>query len=190
MDALDPLALLVAPLSRANVPYLITGSVATIHYGEPRYTNDVDLVIALPAERSGEIPSLYPPPEFYCPDADFIAAEITREEGAHFNVLHVDSGIKADFYPSRRHPYYEWAFAHRRGLEIDGITWWFAPPEYVAMWKLAFHREGGSDKHIRDVRSMIRVQGAQMDLELLERAVSELRLQREWLKVNTPPIPQ
>ena len=28
-----------------NIPYFITGSVASIVYGDPRLTNDIDLVI-------------------------------------------------------------------------------------------------------------------------------------------------
>jgi len=187
METLDPLVLLVEPLRRAEVSYLITGSVASIHYGEPRYTNDIDLVIALPEARAAELPKLYPEPDYYCPPVDQIAEELRRPGHAHFNVLHVDTGLKGDFYPSRAHPYFNWAMENRRGLEIDGGTWWFSPPEYVIMWKLAFYREGGSDKHLRDVRSMLRVQGGRINLSFLANALEELGLQTEWRLVNEPP---
>lgn len=36
---------LVDPLERADIPYAIVGSVAASVYGEPRATNDVDLLI-------------------------------------------------------------------------------------------------------------------------------------------------
>jgi hypothetical protein len=184
METLDPLALLVEPLRRAEVAYLITGSVASIHYGEPRYTNDIDLVVALPEERAVELPRLYPEPDYYCPPVDQIVEELRRAGHAHFNVLHVDTGLKGDFYPSREHPYFAWAMGNRRGVEIDGVTWWFAPPEYVIMWKLAFYREGGSDKHLRDVRSMLRVQEGRIDRALLTKALGELRLVDEWRAVT------
>ncbi len=32
---------------RLEIPYLVTGSIATIAYGEPRFTNDIDVVIRL-----------------------------------------------------------------------------------------------------------------------------------------------
>ena len=35
-------------LESLDVPYLVTGSMATIAYGEPRFTNDVDIVVDLP----------------------------------------------------------------------------------------------------------------------------------------------
>lgn len=92
--------------------------------------------------------------------------------------------MKADFYPSSAHPYFAWAMENRRGLEIDGQTRWFAPPEYVILWKLAFYREGGGDKHLRDIRSMLLVQGAAIDRLMLGKAAVELRLEPEWITVT------
>lgn len=34
-------------LEQLNIPYRITGSMATIAYGEPRFTNDIDIVVQL-----------------------------------------------------------------------------------------------------------------------------------------------
>ncbi len=36
-------------LERLKLLYLVTGSSATIAYGEPRFTNDIDIVVDLPA---------------------------------------------------------------------------------------------------------------------------------------------
>jgi hypothetical protein len=46
-----------------------------------------------------------------------------------------------------------------------------APPEYVIVRKLELWREGGSEKHLPDVRAM--VADVQLDLVLLE---AELRV--------------
>ena len=35
----------VSRLNKLSIPYMITGAVASIIYGEPRLTNDIDLVI-------------------------------------------------------------------------------------------------------------------------------------------------
>ena len=49
----DLLSLFVDPLERLGLDYLVTGSVASMLYGEPRLTNDVDLVLDLtPADAS------------------------------------------------------------------------------------------------------------------------------------------
>ena len=34
-----------------------------------------------------------------------------------------------------------------------------APAEYVIVRKLEYYREGGSEKHLRDIRSMLAVSG-------------------------------
>jgi hypothetical protein len=56
--------LFVRPLNRLGVRYVVSGSVASILYGEPRLTNGVDFVVFL---REGDIPRLqevFPSPEF------------------------------------------------------------------------------------------------------------------------------
>ena len=39
----DLLRFAVGVLERLRLPYLVTGAVATVFYGEPRFTNDIDV---------------------------------------------------------------------------------------------------------------------------------------------------
>ena len=41
---------------------------------------------------------MFPAPEFYLPPKEIIAAEIARLARGYFNVIHADTGFKADFY--------------------------------------------------------------------------------------------
>ena len=50
MELYDLLAKLVEPFERLDIPYLVTDSVASMAYGEPRLTNDIDVVAGLRAE--------------------------------------------------------------------------------------------------------------------------------------------
>jgi hypothetical protein len=50
----------------------------------------------------------------------------------------------------------------------------------VILSKLEFYREGGSEKHLRDIRSMLAVSGNEIDRALIERAVGELGLAEQW----------
>ena len=180
MDEPDLFAVFVHPLHRAGVRYMITGSVASMHYGEPRFTMDVDLVVHLDEPEVAKIAGAFPDSDYYTPPAETITDEIRRPAHGHFNVIHLTTGLKADFYPSRRHPYWAWAWEHRRSAIVEGSPADFAPPEYVILAKLEFYREGGSDKHLRDIRGMLAVSGEQIDRALIERAVAELGLGEAW----------
>ena len=180
VDTPDLFTLFVRPLHRTGIRYMVSGSLASVHYGEPRLTMDVDLVLHLDEPELPGFAQLFPGDDYYVPPAEVMAVEIARPTRGHFNVIHFSSGQKADIYPSRRHPYWEWAWAHRRLARVDEGDVYFAPAEYVILWKLEFFREGGGDKHLRDIRGMLLVNRTEMDLALLERAVDELGLERFW----------
>jgi hypothetical protein len=61
----DLLRRLVGILERLELPYLITGSMASTLYGDPRFTNDIDVVVDLPPGRVSAFCSAFPAPEFY-----------------------------------------------------------------------------------------------------------------------------
>ncbi len=41
---------LIGVLEKLELRYFVTGSVAAIYYGEPRFTNDIDVVVDLPVD--------------------------------------------------------------------------------------------------------------------------------------------
>lgn len=55
MGPYELLERIVLVLDRLHIPYLVTGSVAAMAYGEPRLTNDIDIVAAV---EESHIPSL------------------------------------------------------------------------------------------------------------------------------------
>ena len=168
----------VEPLERAGVPYAIVGSVASSVYGEPRATNDVDLVIQLAPADAAKLADAFPAAAFYVPPREVIAVELARTHGGHVNVIALETMTKADFYPlsAAEVPW----FADRRPLEIAGRTLWFARPEAVIVHKLRFFREGGGERHLRDIRGMLAVSGDRIDRELVTRACDELNLAEYW----------
>lgn len=168
----------VDPLERAGVPYAIVGSVAASVYGEPRATNDVDLLIQLSRADAGKVTDAFSPDDFYVPPREVIEIELGRSHGGHINVIALETMVKADFYPVSATEAV-W-FARRRALEIAGRKVWFAIPEAVIVHKLRFFREGGGEKHLRDIRGMLTVGGNEIDRALIEQAVAELNLGREW----------
>jgi hypothetical protein len=80
-----------------------------------------------------------------------------------------------------------WAFRLRRQFQLEGEAVMLAPPEYVIVRKLEYYREGGSEKHLRDIRSMIAVLGAELDRSALKEWIQRRGLQAEWRLVSEDP---
>jgi hypothetical protein len=50
---------------------------------------------------------------------------------------------------------------------------WTAPPEYVILMKMEYWRDGGSEKHLRDIRAMLRILGPDIDRAMIEAEASQ-----------------
>jgi len=185
MQQADLFLLFTAPLDAAQIAYMVSGSVASMVYGEPRLTNDVDIIVALATPRAGDIEKLFPLSDFYCPPAEVIAVETRRPLRGHFNIIHHETGHKADIYIAGSDPLQAWGLRHRRAVEvISGTSLWIAPPEYVILHKLEYYREGRSEKHVLDIRGMLDVSGDALDHEFLLEQLERMSLLREWQFVS------
>ncbi len=171
-------------LNTLGIAYMVSGSVAVIIYGEPRLTHDVDLIVVLEREHIARLPKLFPPAEFYCPPAEVIAVEVAREQRGHFNIIHHETGFKADLYLSGRDPLHAWGLARARQLEVEGQVLSVAPPEYVIVRKLEYYREGGSQKHLRDIRSMLNTSPEAIQSAELEQQIAARGLQEAWRRAQ------
>ncbi len=184
MPEVDLILLFVRPLQQAGFRYIVTGSVAAIFYGEPRLTLDVDLVVFLNDKDIARLAGIFPSNDFYLPPPEIIAAEARRGKRGHFNILHLPTGFKADLYLTGQDELEAWAFRFQRLVQFEGETVALAPPEYVIVRKLEYYREGGSEKHLRDLRSMLAVSGEQLDQLALQDWIQRRGLQAEWKLVS------
>lgn len=169
-------------LERLGIPYFVTGSMAGIVYGEPRMTHDIDIVVALSQRGVHAFVEAFPLEEFYCPPEDVLAIEVRRGQRGHCNLIHHDTGFKADIYIAFDE-LHRWAFARRRSVELDGMNVALAPVEYVIVRKLEYFREGRSEKHVRDIRGMLEVSAGEIDRSALEPWIERLGLGAEWRQI-------
>lgn len=184
MPEADLLGLFAVPLERAGLAYMVTGATAAILYGQPRTTNDLDVVIELQTTDLPRLRTAFPESDYYLPPDEVIQVELARARRGHLNALHHDSGFKADLYPIGDDPLHRWAFPLRRRVPHAGHHFSFAPPEYVILRKLEFFREGGSTKHLADIKAMLDISGDQLDRPVLADWITRLGLQAEWARVN------
>jgi hypothetical protein len=173
----------VVRLNRLGLVYMVTGSTAGTVYGEPRLTHHVDLVVVLPADSVDEFVAAFPSEEFYCPPADVLAIEARRGSRGHCNLIHHESGFKADVYFASD-ALHRWALARRTFLELDGQAVPIAPLEYVLVRKAEYFREGRSQKHVRDIRSMLALSGDQLDRPAQEGWLERLGLVSTWAELT------
>ncbi|MSQ72802.1 MAG: hypothetical protein EXR27_16145 [Betaproteobacteria bacterium] len=166
------------PLERLGLPYCITGSVAASVYGEPRLTADIDVVLLLRQADIEALTSVFPADEYYVPPMETLMQELGREAHGMFNLIHHGTQFKADIFLASVDPLHVWAIENRRRIDLGGDGAWMAPPEYVIVRKLEYLREGGQDKHVRDVRFMLAA--TSVDLSFIEDHVSRLHLQAQW----------
>ena len=172
--------LFVRPLNRAGIRYVVSGSVAATFYGEPRLTHDVDFVVFLNANDLQRLVEVFPTTDFYLPPKETMLTEMAREHHGHFNLIHHDTGFKADLYPTGRDELNAWAFRGKRSVEFEGENVVLAPPEYVIVRKLEYFREGHAEKHLRDIRAMLAVSGEQLDRSAMNEWIQRRGLETEW----------
>ena len=176
----DLFQIFVMRLNEFDIPYMITGAVASAIYGEPRLTHDIDLVVEITDEKLQRLVEAFPLEEFYCPPVEVLRVETKRPLRGHFNLIHHETGFKADLYTVGQDELHRWAMSKRRQIRPEDKRFWVAPPEYVILRKLEYYREGKSEKHLRDVAGILELSSEQLDLQELQQKIKEHRLEEEW----------
>ncbi len=119
-----------------GIEYVIWGGVAVVTYGEPRFTRDMDVVVRLRYSEADTLARLLEETG-YSVSVEAIRDAVDRY--FYFNAIHLETGIKVDFYVAPRDPIYAWAFKHRRMKNFDEFRQAaYMPPESVILTKLAF----------------------------------------------------
>ena len=72
----------------------------------------------------------------------------------------------------------------RRSIGSDCVAF-TASPEDVVLAKMSFYKEGGSDKHLRDITGILRVSGIKIDREYILDWAQRLNLSEIWQMILT-----
>ena len=172
MTTAEFLAAIVARLDSAEIPHMIAGSIASSHHGEPRSTQDIDLVIDPTREQLTRFLDGLEPSRFYVDDA--LGALASR---SMFNVIEPATGFKADFVIRKDRPFSVSEFGRREQVELLGVVTTVATVEDTILAKLERARDSESERQLRDVATMIRVHGAALDVPYLRHWAGELGVQ-------------
>lgn len=171
---------LVRAFEELEIPYALTGSIASMAYGEPRTTLDIDVVADLAVADLPDLQRRFPEPDFFL---DEVAAGRLVADRQPFQILSPASGFKIDVYLPRS-ALDRGQIASARRIEVgSGFEANFSPPEHVIVNKLIFYSEGGSSKHPRDIASMLRISSESIDRSVIEEWVEKLGIAEAWSRV-------
>jgi hypothetical protein len=178
MEQSELLRFVVSVLERLALRYFVTGSTVTIFYGEPRFTNDIDIVVDLPAEAVEEFCRQFPQGDFYVsPEA---AGEAVRRR-SQFNIIQPSTGLKVDVIVPPSSEFNRTRFARARRVQAgEGWHASFSSPEDAILKKMEFFRAGGSDKHLRDITGVLKTSGTEIDTAYIDRWATTLGLTEIW----------
>jgi hypothetical protein len=181
MEQLDLLKHACALLDRLGVRYMVTGSQATIAYGEPRFTNDIDIVAALDEQSLTSFCEGFPGEDFYL--SREAASQAVRDRGM-FNIIHPSSGLKIDVIIPKQSGYDDQRLDRAVRLPIDeGFDAKFTTPEDIILKKLEWHEMGGGERHLRDIAGILKVRGADLDLAYIHENARNLHVEDLWQSV-------
>lgn len=170
-------------LSARRARYFVSGSLASMQYGEIRNTQDVDIVADLSGGDAVSLLERFKEPEFYLRRDAVLDA---LERSTQFNIIDTTTNFKADIMVAKGSRYNESRFFRARAFQVrPGVTVMFAAPEDVILKKLEFYRDGASDKHLRDIASMIKVSGDTFDRNYLDAWAIDLNVNDLWHEVKT-----
>jgi hypothetical protein len=151
---------------------------ASMACGEPRSTLDVDVVVELPSWKVAEFCAAFPGPDFYVDERT--AMEAAQGPG-QFDIKYVTEGVKANIIVFSDTPFNELRLSRVRRVELPGSgAVMVSAPEDVILKKLEFFKEGGSDKHLRDIASMYKTTGSTMDLAYLDHWSLRIGVWAQW----------
>lgn len=171
----------VEELESLGLPYMLVGSLASGVYGEPRFTQDIDVVVALPLSEVDSFCDAFRAPDFYVYKP---AARQAVTQGGQFNVIHPASGNKIDVILARQDAWGRSQLARRRReLIFPQLLGYVAAPEDVIIGKLWYYDEGGSEKHLRDVAAMLQASAEAIDRGYIEHWSQALGLTDAWRAV-------
>ena len=181
MEQIDLLRHVSRALDALSVEYMVVGSLASMAYGEPRLTRDIDIVAILRSNQVDAFCEVFPDSDYYVSRE---AAHDAVRRRSQFNVIHSASGNKIDLIIARDDAWGRMQLARRRKVILAlGLTVFTAAPEDIILGKMIYYQEGQHEKHLRDITAMLRISSAEIDREYIRDWSNRLGLNDVWQAV-------
>lgn len=181
MTLQNVLTRLTSALESAQVPYMLTGSVASSAHGTARSTHDIDIVIAPTPAQVLALMQQFAASDYYADEQQALEALGNRSQ---FNIIDHSTGWKVDFIIAENSEYGRTALARRMVIDIAGNAVYVASAEDVLLAKLRWAKLGGSERQLEDAAGIVSTQAGSLDVAYIARWVRELGLEEQWEAVR------
>ncbi|WP_420628134.1 hypothetical protein [Candidatus Leptofilum sp.] len=163
-------------LEAIGATYAIWGGLAVVAYGEPRFTQDMDIVLS-PKQFSASLFVRRLQETHY--HVDEIAVNQALG-GGFFNVIHLGYHIKTDFYVPTE-PELLAMLTDRVMLPFDEMRRAaYMTPTSIIVAKLRAYESSESTRHLDDIASIIRLQSKKLEQARIDVAAAQLGLLGVW----------
>ncbi len=180
------LKMILYVLEKSGIDYMIGGAVAVWPWGEPRSTQDIDIVIQLGVEHINTLSKELEKVEIFLPP-DIIMENLYETRGdLPINAIHGTSGYKAEMFLVREGDELRKAAFQRRvkvdfGPEVGEI--FIHTPEDLIIYKMLYYSLSQQTKHIRDIGSILKTMGEKLDREYIKKWAEEKQLISIWQEI-------
>ncbi len=139
---------------RLGIEYMLTGSMAMLHYAVGRMTRDIDIVIDISNRHTRVFIDEFEP-DYYVPH-NRVRDSISRK--FMFNLLHQETVVKIDCVVRKDTEFQKKAFERRKNIEFGDFNVWTITKEDLILSKLNWAKDTRSEMQMRDVTNMLRTE--------------------------------
>jgi len=164
----------ISVLEKGNIDYVIVGGIAAIYYGEPRATQDLDVILKIypdEKERIEYFVKLLKQNGFVIVGGVNMIIESLKEK-AHFTIFNEEFVFRVDAQGIYSY-LNKLAFEGRRRVTIFGVDAWIQGPEDLIIAKLT---EYISNRDIKDVIAILKNSHKLINWDRLKRIAKEFKV--------------
>ncbi len=178
-EELEVLKMVTSRLNTADIPYMVSGSIAANYYSIPRMTRDIDIVIELQQKDVDRFVALFQD-DFYI-NKEMIQKEVLRQ--GMFNLIQNQYMVKVDFIIKKSAAYQQAEFSRRKQVLIEKFPVWLTSPEDLVISKLIWAKDTRSEMQLKDVKNLIEATDG-LDLKYIDKWIRELGLEQLYKELN------
>lgn len=187
LDITGFMKLILESLQESKVDYMIGGAIAAWAWGEPRATQDLDIVIDLPVKSINKFSKELEKRDMLVPADIILDTLIEGRADIPLSAIHMHSGLKADIYLMRE------GDALRRSAFARRVLVDYGPPigriyihtmEDLIVYKLLYLSLSHQPKHVRDITAMLKANQEKIDREYIEKWVGQFGLNALWSQIK------